>query len=164
MNQINHAKKVAQNKREIGACLAVCAEQARYVDAALAKIEGEKTAIAKHRQARPTRVVASQAPYALPASTSSSSAKPRLILTSDHAVDEHSPTMRKHKIISLRKDEIVVLLEGNLVDGLGGPYKDYVLVESAISGKRGRISRKIVQTYVPPSNNPFEDDVPPALF
>jgi hypothetical protein len=69
-----------------------------------------------------------------------------LVLTANHLVDENSPQMRQFGIISLPAGTFVTLVEGDLVNGLGASYKDYirVLVPSQ-GGRHGMISRLVVK-------------------
>eukprot|EP00510_Aplanochytrium_minuta_P006378 CAMPEP_0184010288 /NCGR_PEP_ID=MMETSP0954-20121128/3123_1 /TAXON_ID=627963 /ORGANISM="Aplanochytrium sp, Strain PBS07" /LENGTH=76 /DNA_ID=CAMNT_0026289847 /DNA_START=271 /DNA_END=501 /DNA_ORIENTATION=- len=57
----------------------------------------------------------------------------------DHLVDESNRSIMAHGIISVAKGEQVYLIEGDLINGLGGAYKDYVGVESVTSKKRGKV-------------------------
>lgn len=85
------------------------------------------------------------------------------VLTRDHIVNEADPRMAKHRIISCPVGAVVRLVNGDLVNGLGGAYKDYVEVE--YNGKTGKVSRKVLEEYVdmPPPAIGEIDDVPPAL-
>uniref|UniRef100_A0A7S3PJB8 Uncharacterized protein n=1 Tax=Aplanochytrium stocchinoi TaxID=215587 RepID=A0A7S3PJB8_9STRA len=113
------------------------------------------TATATARVAR-TPAVASAVP-AMP--TVSQSGK--LILTMDHKVDELSPVMLQHNIISLSAGDVVDLVRGTLEGGLGGVYSDYIEVRDKY-GKTGKISCKVVKPA--PANIAMEAPPPPAIF
>jgi len=95
------------------------------------------------------------------------SASSDLVLIADHHVDENSPQMRQFNIISLSKGTYVTLVEGDLVNGLGGGYKDYIKVTVPSQGGRfGMISRLVVEAVSPPSAMappPAVSAPPPAL-
>ncbi|GBG26265.1 Hypothetical Protein FCC1311_024862 [Hondaea fermentalgiana] len=99
-------------------------------------------------------------PPAAAAAVSGDSSSPEsveLVLTSDHFVDEAQ--MKQFGIISVAKGTRVTLLEGDLVGGLGGAYKDYIRVSVPSQGGRdGLISRLIVK-MAPSAAGP-----PPAAF
>jgi hypothetical protein len=60
-----------------------------------------------------------------------------LIVTIDHLID--APEARAHGIIPVRKGELVYLVEGDLSDGLGGAFHEYVRVTH--EGRIGLISK-----------------------
>lgn len=51
-----------------------------------------------------------------------------LVLERDHLIDENLPQYKKYGIISIPAYSIVELVEGNLEDGLGGAFHDYITV------------------------------------
>jgi hypothetical protein len=65
-----------------------------------------------------------------------------LLVQYAHIVDENSPAIKDHGIISVPPDSVVRLVGGTLEAGLGEPYGDYVEVEWA--GRRGKISKNVV--------------------
>mmetsp|Transcript_25469 Transcript_25469/g.31273 ORF Transcript_25469/g.31273 Transcript_25469/m.31273 type:complete len:280 (-) Transcript_25469:1596-2435(-) len=85
----------------------------------------------------------------------------RFVLTMDHLVDETDPRISSHGIIAAFKGDIVYLLEGDLQNGLGGVYKDYVLVELVNSGRRGKISRMVLEPAPPPPPAITGSELPP---
>jgi len=92
--------------------------------------------------AQPVAVGAPPPPaIGLPPPAISASAK-MLTVTSPHFVDEASPAISAHNIISVPAGARVRLLQGTLTGGLGAPYNDYVLVD--YNGKSGKISRLVV--------------------
>mmetsp|Transcript_14673 Transcript_14673/g.19248 ORF Transcript_14673/g.19248 Transcript_14673/m.19248 type:complete len:510 (+) Transcript_14673:113-1642(+) len=72
----------------------------------------------------------------------------KLVLTMDHHVDELSPVMLQHNIVSLSIGDQVTLVGGNLESGLGGMYADYIEVKDQY-GRVGKISRKVVRKLGP---------------
>jgi len=62
-------------------------------------------------------------------------------LHSPHIINEMDPINQEHSIISVPMDSVVELVSGDLENGLGGPYADYVEVK--FKGKVGKISRKV---------------------
>lgn len=98
----------------------------------------------------------SSVPMALP------SFDQELVLVADHKVDENSPQMRQFGIISISRGTRVVLVEGDLINGLGGPYKDYIRVSVPSQGDRqGLISRLVVKPAS--SSVPAPVGPPPAI-
>jgi hypothetical protein len=84
-----------------------------------------------------------------------------LVLTANHLVDENSPQMRQFGIISLPAGTFVTLVEGDLVNGLGASYKDYVrIVVPSQGGRHGMISRLVVK---PVSEGAGAAMPPPAI-
>jgi len=77
-----------------------------------------------------------------------------LVMKSDHIVDEAA--MSAYGIISVPAGTFVTLVEGDLVNGLGGAYKDYIKVSVPVQGGRvGLISRMVVApALVAPSAPP----------
>mmetsp|Transcript_19998 Transcript_19998/g.39291 ORF Transcript_19998/g.39291 Transcript_19998/m.39291 type:complete len:369 (+) Transcript_19998:200-1306(+) len=64
------------------------------------------------------------------------------VLIEDHKVDENASEMRRFNILSLRHGTLVRLVGGDLVDGLGGAFKEYIRVQVPSQGDReGLISR-----------------------
>ena len=63
----------------------------------------------------------------------------RFRLTADHLVDEKDPAVAAHNILSVPAGAEVHLRNGDLQNGLGAPYADYVEVEYA--GRVGKVSR-----------------------
>jgi hypothetical protein len=60
-----------------------------------------------------------------------------------HIVDEESPAIKPHNIISVPQGGQVHLVAGSLAEGLPAPYGDYILVN--YNGKVGKISRLVVR-------------------
>lgn len=85
-----------------------------------------------------------------------------LMVTADHLVDENSAQMKQFGIISVSKGMMVTLVEGDLVNGLGGSYKDYIkVVVPSQGGRFGMISRLVVgPAAAPPAIAP---PPPPAI-
>jgi ATPase subunit of ABC transporter with duplicated ATPase domains len=63
---------------------------------------------------------------------------------SAHMVDEESPAMKQHNIISVPQGARVRLMSGSLEHGLNPPYQDYVMVD--YGGKTGKVSRLVLHT------------------
>jgi len=64
----------------------------------------------------------------------------------DHVVDETNEMVRRHGIVSVRKGQRLNLLKGDLENGLGHPYEDYVLVEEKDGQRReGKVSKFCVK-------------------
>ena len=59
----------------------------------------------------------------------------------DHLVNEEDDSFSEHSIISIKKGEEVVLIDGDLINGLKPPYQDYVLVERCKDYEIGRVSK-----------------------
>ncbi len=68
-----------------------------------------------------------------------------LELTFDHDVDENAELIKKHGVISAKRGERVILIKGDLKNGLGSPYQDYVEVKRLSDDKIGKISRKVLR-------------------
>mmetsp|Transcript_17713 Transcript_17713/g.28665 ORF Transcript_17713/g.28665 Transcript_17713/m.28665 type:complete len:275 (+) Transcript_17713:151-975(+) len=78
--------------------------------------------------------------------TPQAGASKSLVLVAPHMVDENSPQMKQFGIISIPNGTFVNLVEGDLLNGLGGGFKDYVRVEVPSQGGRvGLISRLVVK-------------------
>lgn len=75
-----------------------------------------------------------------------------LVVTTDHIVDESEPRNAKHFIISVKKGQDVILVEGDREKGLPAPYEDYVSVYVPSTYKAGRVSKFVLEPY---STNPF---------
>lgn len=66
-----------------------------------------------------------------------------LQVVTPHIVDENSPAMQQHHIISVSAGAVVQLIRGSLVDGLEYPYQEYIEVQ--YNNKVGKISKHIVK-------------------
>jgi hypothetical protein len=69
--------------------------------------------------------------------------QPLLELFAPHIVDEESPAIKPHNIISVPEGGRVRLVAGSLTEGLPTPYGDYIQVN--YNGKIGKISRLVVR-------------------
>jgi hypothetical protein len=167
MNDIHRQQQIKQNERQIQQCMAVVQEQLTLMrivqgrldsDIANAQRYGGSTATASTATPAVAVPVMNSNPFDSMSSMSTTvpppiMAYPKLILIQPHVVDEASPAMKQHNIISVQKGAIVDLLKGDLHQGLGGAYGDYVQVQTD-SGKSGKISRHVVQpapTAPPPA-------------
>jgi hypothetical protein len=81
-------------------------------------------------------------PAAPPATPPAGEGGVPLLVQYAHLVDENSPVIKVHGIISVPADSVVRLVGGTLEAGLGEPYGDYIEVEYA--GRRGKISKNVV--------------------
>jgi hypothetical protein len=81
-------------------------------------------------------------PAAPPATPPAGEGGVPLLVQYAHLVDENSPAIKDHGIISVPADSVVRLVGGTLEAGLGEPYGDYIEVEYA--GRRGKISKNVV--------------------
>jgi hypothetical protein len=75
-----------------------------------------------------------------PTPTTSSS----LIVTRDFATEHDPYVIRKHSYLPVTKGEEVILVQGNLRNGLPSPYQDYVVVKNS-HGVRGRVHKDCVR-------------------
>lgn len=80
--------------------------------------------------------------YPPPPAAPSSQQRQLLRLHSPHLVDENDLANKTHEIISVPCDNIVELVKGDLQNGLGGEYSEYV--EVLYNGRVGKVSRKVV--------------------
>jgi len=82
-------------------------------------------------------------PHQLPPPPAIQPQQPLLELFAPHIVDEESPSIKPHNIISVPQGARVRLVDGSLTEGLAIPYGDYILVN--YNGKIGKISRLVVR-------------------
>jgi hypothetical protein len=82
-------------------------------------------------------------PQQLPPPPAIQPQQPLLELFAPHIVDEESPSIKPHNIISVPQGARVRLVDGSLTEGLAIPYGDYILVN--YNGKIGKISRLVVR-------------------
>jgi hypothetical protein len=159
LNDAMMMKKIADNEREIGGCMAVVNEQIQLMKVVQARIEQDmKNAVAKPKATATAMPIAPPpAQAALPPPPAAVPAPTMLELISPHIVDEYSQTMMQHQIISVPAGATVRLVRGTLSGGLGAPYNDYIEVD--YQGKVGKISRLIVR----PAGG-GGGGVPPAIF
>jgi len=66
-----------------------------------------------------------------------------LMLFQNHILDENAEQYARYNLISVPNRATVTLVEGNLRDGLGGGFQDYIKVD--YRGKVGLISKYVVQ-------------------
>jgi hypothetical protein len=95
----------------------------------------------QQQQYAPSSYAAGPPPPALGLLPPPAIAPKMLVVTSPHMVDEASPAMQAHNIISVPAGSKVRLVQGDLFAGLGAPYGDYIVVD--FRGKTGKISRLV---------------------
>ncbi len=66
---------------------------------------------------------------------------PRLVVVRDHAVDELSPAIAAHSIVTVHRGDPLYLVDGTVTKGMAPPYADYVTVQRLADGKIGKVSR-----------------------
>ena len=66
---------------------------------------------------------------------------PRLVVVRDHAVDELSPAIAAHSIITVHRGDPLYLVDGTVTQGMAPPYADYVTVQRLADGRIGKVSR-----------------------
>ncbi len=69
------------------------------------------------------------------------------VMTMDHVVNENDPSNKAYGIISALSGDRVVILEGNLTNGLGEPLQDFVKVRVTTAGmvREGIVSKYTLQ-------------------
>jgi len=87
-------------------------------------------------------------------------------LSKNHVVDENNPSIKSYGIISVYEGTKVKIIEGDLINGLGGALKDYVRVlVPAQGGKSGLVSKHVlVEDVQAPPQAIGAAAPPPAIF
>ena len=160
LNDLMMAKKIKQNQQDIARCMGIVNGQLELMKIVEVRLDQD---IQNLKKSKPTAVAqpvtqpiaAPLPPLSLPQPSSAS----LFHVTIPHVIDESNPSYQQHQIISVPSRSIVKLVRGNLTDGLGAPYNDYVEVE--YNGRIGKISRLVLRPFesVPPAVG-----VPPPIF
>lgn len=69
------------------------------------------------------------------------------IVLRDHIVAEEDARFSAHQIISVRKDDVVQVMEGDLAKGLPPPYEEYVRIRRE-DGVSGRVSKFVLKMVI----------------
>jgi len=135
-----------QTQAQINSAQAEAAAANQQVQQLQMEQQKQQQAAASQQQQQPIYVYTSSMSPQQPALTAPPPAispnMPVLEAFSDHLVDENSPAMKEHHIISVPKGARVRLVNGSLEHGLNPPYQDYVIVD--YNGKTGKVSRLVL--------------------
>lgn len=159
MNDLAMARKIKENEASIQRCMMCVQEQQQLMRIVQARLDQDISNASRSAPSTPApRAAALPPPPALmpppPPAITAQSLATYLQVAIPHVVDEASPAMQQHAIISVPQNATVRLVRGDLQQGLGAPYNDYIEVD--YNGRIGKISRMVVR---PLSNVP-----PPMMF
>jgi len=152
INDITSAQKIRENEQSIAQCIAIVNEQRQLMNIVQARLDQDiahtpatSSSTQPQQQQQPVAVVAAPPPPPAISAAPPPAIVPQMVMlqmTAPHIVDENSQAMRDHQIISVPAGARVALKRGDLQNGLGAPYNDYIEVE--YNGRVGKVSRLVV--------------------